>query len=69
MIARCCDDGQWHQALGICVEARRLQKLEHVARQSDDLAASLRHVLKASQVSFPSAHNRTGTHSAGHAHK
>ena len=50
MIRQCCTDGQWQQALGICVEARRLEKLEAVARESPDLAASLRHILKAAQV-------------------
>lgn len=50
MIARCCNDKQWHQALGICLESRLLPKLEEVARASDDVCASLRYILKASDA-------------------
>ena len=47
MIARCCADQRWHQALGVCLEARRFAKLEEVIRASDSLCASLRYILKA----------------------
>jgi 26S proteasome regulatory subunit N2 len=50
LIARCCNDRQWHQALGICLESRRLSKLEEVARASDDVCGSLRYILKASDT-------------------
>ena len=47
MLARCCADQHWNQALGVCVEARRFAKLEELARASGDLCASLRYILKA----------------------
>jgi 26S proteasome regulatory subunit N2 len=49
MLAGCCADKQWHQALGICLEARRLKKLEEVVRASDDICGSLCYALDATK--------------------
>ena len=50
MLERCCADQQWQQALGICLEARRLSTLADVAKRSGDVCASLRYVLDATKV-------------------
>lgn len=33
---RCCDQGHFEQAVGIAIEARRLDKLEEVIRRAPD---------------------------------
>jgi 26S proteasome regulatory subunit N2 len=49
MLDGCCADKQWHQALGVCLEARRLKKLEEIVRASDDVCGSLCYALEATK--------------------
>ena len=45
MFQRCYDDGQYRQALGIALEARRLDVLNHSLVASADVQASLSYAL------------------------
>eukprot|EP00850_Spirogloea_muscicola_P013494 SM000091S24652 [mRNA] locus=s91:438274:444527:- [translate_table: standard] len=49
MLDRCMDDGQFHQAAGIALECRRLDKLEEAILRSDDVSAMLSYCLRVSQ--------------------
>jgi 26S proteasome regulatory subunit N2 len=49
-LCRCCEHGQYEQAVGIAVEARRLDKLEEVVTSSQDLEDTLNYALKVVQA-------------------
>lgn len=46
---RCCQDGQFEQAVGVALEGRRLDKLEEVVSRSSDPAATLAYALRVCQ--------------------
>jgi 26S proteasome regulatory subunit N2 len=46
---RCCQDGQFEQAVGVALEGRRLDKLEEVVGRSTDAAATLGYALRVCQ--------------------
>lgn len=50
MINRCCEHSQYEQAVGIAIEARRLDKLEEVINTSQDLEATLTYATKVVQA-------------------
>lgn len=43
MFDRCESDGKWYQALGIAIESRRLDKLEHIITASGSVADMLKY--------------------------
>lgn len=49
MLCRCCKDGQFEQAVGLALEARRLDKLEEVVARSGQSAATLAYALRVCQ--------------------
>lgn len=46
---RCCEQGQAEQAVGVALEARRLDKLEEVITRSADAGRTLKYALKVTQ--------------------
>ena len=46
---RCCEHGQFEQAVGVALEGRRLDKLEEVVQRSNDVPATLGYALKVCQ--------------------
>lgn len=50
MMGRCCEHGQWEQAVGVAMEGRRLDKLEEVVQASPDQAATLTYALRVCQA-------------------
>eukprot|EP00878_Enallax_costatus_P026640 GHUV01028595.1.p1 GENE.GHUV01028595.1~~GHUV01028595.1.p1 ORF type:complete len:303 (+),score=82.68 GHUV01028595.1:207-1115(+) len=49
MLNRCCEHGQFEQAVGVALEGRRLDKLEEVVQRSNDVPATLGYALKVCQ--------------------
>ncbi|GAX76891.1 hypothetical protein CEUSTIGMA_g4337.t1 [Chlamydomonas eustigma] len=49
MINRCCEQGQFEQAVGVALEARRLDKLEEVIAQSADSVKTIKYSLAVCQ--------------------
>eukprot|EP00195_Chlamydomonas_chlamydogama_P008069 CAMPEP_0202901100 /NCGR_PEP_ID=MMETSP1392-20130828/13237_1 /ASSEMBLY_ACC=CAM_ASM_000868 /TAXON_ID=225041 /ORGANISM="Chlamydomonas chlamydogama, Strain SAG 11-48b" /LENGTH=1014 /DNA_ID=CAMNT_0049587599 /DNA_START=141 /DNA_END=3185 /DNA_ORIENTATION=+ len=49
MLDRCCEQGQCEQAVGVAVEARRLDKLEEVITRSSEMVKTLKYSLRVSQ--------------------
>ena len=49
MFTRCYDDGQYHQALGIAIESKRLDQVKASIRQSPDTKAMLQYAYDLSQ--------------------
>ncbi len=47
--ARCCTDGQYEQAVGLALEARRLDWLRRVVSTAPDAAALLSYALRVTQ--------------------
>ena len=50
MFERCFADAQFHQAIGVALETRRLDKLEESIVKSDDVADSLAYATKVTQT-------------------
>ena len=50
MFVRCYDDGQYHQALGIAIESKRLDQVKASIRQSPDTKAMLSYAYHLSQT-------------------
>jgi 26S proteasome regulatory subunit N2 len=50
MFERCLADAQFHQAIGIALETRRLDKLEEAVARSEDVADSLAYATRVTQV-------------------
>lgn len=46
---RCCLHGQFEQAVGVALEARRLDKLEEVIARSSDSLKTLKYALRCCQ--------------------
>lgn len=46
---RCCEHGQFEQAVGVALEGRRLDKLEEVVQRSSDKPATLGYALRVCQ--------------------
>jgi 26S proteasome regulatory subunit N2 len=50
MIQRCCDDGQLEQAIGIALEARRLDAFERIVSLAPDTLSALRYTLSVTKT-------------------
>ena len=50
MFQRCFDDGQIHQAIGVALETKRLDKLEEAIHTSTDVAEALNYATKVCQT-------------------
>jgi hypothetical protein len=48
-VFRCCDQGQYEQAVGVALEARRLDKLEEVVARAPDCVKALKYSLRICQ--------------------
>jgi len=46
---RCCEHGQYDQAVGVALEGRRLDKLEQIVMRSSDIPATLAYALRVCQ--------------------
>uniref|UniRef100_A0A7S3VN96 26S proteasome non-ATPase regulatory subunit 1 homolog n=1 Tax=Dunaliella tertiolecta TaxID=3047 RepID=A0A7S3VN96_DUNTE len=49
MLERCCVHGQFEQAVGVALEARRLDKLEEIIQRSTDSLKTLKYALRCCQ--------------------
>eukprot|EP00775_Hariotina_reticulata_P011140 gene11140-11293_t len=49
MMDRCCEHGQYEQAVGVALEGRRLDKLEQIVMRSSDMPATLAYALRVCQ--------------------
>eukprot|EP00798_Chlamydomonas_sp_ICE-L_P002207 gene2207-33767_t len=49
MLDKCCEQGQSEQAVGVALEARRLDKVEEVIMRSSNVTATLKYSLKVCQ--------------------
>ena len=50
MFQRCFDDGQIHQAIGVALETKRLDKLEEAIHKSTDVAEALNYATRVCQT-------------------